>query len=66
MQGVRASGARRLNKRKKPPGKNREAPLPVAYGSDNTTNEKSPTSVEQPKRMSFTELAEELTRRSKL
>lgn len=62
-----------MTKRKKPLDKSRGALTPVSYGTENIDNVKSPTSVEQPwqaepavKRMTFTELAEELTRRSEL
>lgn len=54
------------NKRKRLPDKSREALTPVHYGTVDIDPRQSPTSVEQPKRMTFTELADELTRRSNL
>lgn len=43
-----------------------EVPSPAHLEAVYSELEQSQTSVEQPKRMSFTELAEELTRRSNL
>jgi hypothetical protein len=54
------------SKRKRPLDKSREALTPVHYGTVDIDPRQSPTSVERPKRLTFTELADELTRRSNL